>query len=85
MTTKLQVTLFCHSFVGTMFAEMHNPKYRGDGFTWDNFPDMVERLCKVSVYQSVVFKNDKLSNKYSEMAGKLGKEIATQLVKRMTE
>ena len=79
-----RISLFCYALVSHMFATMHNPRMRGDKFEWDAFPEMMEDHCRVILCTFMSYsKNIKLE--CEDHAAKTGREIATDLVKWMTE
>lgn len=82
--TQNAISLFCYSAVSRTFASMHNPRYRGDKFTWEGFPDMMERHCGVQVHLSVLCPKDQ-EEEVKKHASLTGKRIAQELVKVMEE
>lgn len=82
--TKNAISLFCYVTVSNAFAAMHNPRYRGDKFTWEGFPDMMERKCNSEFHLSVLYPEDQ-KEEVKEHAALTGKRIAQELVKIMEE
>lgn len=82
--TKNAISLFCYATVSHMFAAMHNPRYRGDKFTWEGFPDWMESKCVAEVHVSVLYP-EKQKKEVKEHAALTGKRIAQELVKIMEE
>lgn len=82
--TQNAISLFCYVTVSNAFAAMHNPRYRGDKFTWEGFPDMMEGQCGCQVHLSVLYP-EKQKEKVKEHAALTGKRIAQELVKVMEE
>lgn len=78
-----QVDNICHVVVARLFASFHNPKFRGDKFSWNNFPNMMESYCMNQVFMANIA--NKNNTKACEYAAVKGKEFAEELVKIMTE
>ena len=83
-TLQLNVSLVCYAIVSSNFATFQNPNMRGPSFSWDNFATLMKGRC-----ESGVFLNVPVPEKYTEsvrkFAGTAGAEIASYLVKQMTE
>ena len=79
-----RVSLHCHAVAVDLFPAMHNPKYRGSNFSWDNFPDMLGRKCRdqVSIMIDIGPTPKKLIQDYSYA---VGLDIGKNMVKLMTE
>lgn len=76
---QLEVANYCYALVSGMFANFHNPIFRGSKFVWSEFPELVSELAEVQVFTSVTMnKNNKaeIERKASEFA----REIASNLV-----
>lgn len=76
---KKDVALACYAMVSGVFAMMHNPKYRGPNFTWDNFSSMMGEHCKTQIFIHIKQCNKEIE----EYAKECGVEIAERLVYRM--
>ena len=63
---------------------MHNLKYRGPNFKWEDFPDMLSRHCKTMLFASVDIPENK-KREYEQHAAETGRQIGEQMVKNMTE
>lgn len=83
MTPEKQnaISLFCYVAVSGLFATFHNPKMRGSEFTWDKFPEMMERHCR-TMYP---IQTGDFLDKEAEVAhaARTGREIAEHLVDLM--
>lgn len=75
------VALVCHALVGSMFAMMHNPRFRGPNFKWEEFAEYMGERCETELFIYVHPCTDKMK----EYAKKCGSEIAARLVSRMSE
>lgn len=75
-----KVSLVCHATVAHMFAMFCNAKYRGDKFTWSNFPDMMASQCDTQVFMANIKGKDQEAIK--EHARKTGYEIAKRMVEQ---
>jgi hypothetical protein len=80
-----QITLIAYATVSNLFAAFHNPKMRGEKFTWDKFPDIAESMVATQVFCNVVCKSQNQQQKAEEQGKKVGREIAINLVNKMTE
>ena len=74
------IIISCYATISELFAMMHNPKYRGPNFTWENFPEMTKSLCEAKIHISVVYKS-KYKNEVEKFAGKCALDIANVLVR----
>jgi len=81
---KKDIDLFCHATVGTMFATFQNPRYVGPEFSWDKFPEMMEDMCRNNCGVSVDPPR-KLSKMAEQYAATLGKVLAEEFVRIMTQ
>lgn len=79
-----EIELICYATVGHMMAVMHNPRYRGAKFTWEDFPEMMASHCEMQVTMSCVM-SPKLEQQCLEYAAQFGRDIARRWVKTMTE
>ena len=79
-----QIALYCYAAVGNSFAAMHNPRYRGDNFSWEGFPAMMERRCRIEVAVNVPLPEN-ISEECKAFAAKTAKGIAQDWVNEMTE
>lgn len=62
------------------FSEFFNhPEYRGEKFTWERFPDMMERLFRSSFF--VYYANPKVAEKYVERSTKVMRANVLRLMK----
>jgi hypothetical protein len=76
---KKDVALACYAMVSNFFAMMHNPKFRGPNFEWENFPDMMAEHCKVQIFIYLKRCNAEIES-YAE---ECGREIAVRLVSKL--
>lgn len=76
---KYKAAEYCSSFVAGMFANMHNPEYRGDKFTWGKFPDMVAGLVKAQIF-IIFYKKPKNLIEIEDWAFNRAKGIAESLL-----
>ena len=83
LSKKLQAdgAIFSYALVSDCFASFHNPKYRGENFTWDGFPKMVSEMAEVSCFMSIVCANDKTLKELKQYV----KETSFRIAKRMVE
>lgn len=83
--TKMRdIEFYCCSYVGTMFSMMLNPKFRGENFTWENFPNMVANLCEVGVHLEIS-SSPMQKDAVGEYARKMAINYAEKYVKNMME
>lgn len=80
-----QIALIAYATVSNMFATFHNPKMRGENFTWEKFPDIVEGMVATQVFMNVVCKDQKKQKLAEEQGKKYAREIAQRLIKEMTQ
>lgn len=80
-----QIALIAYATVSDLFATLHNPKMRGENFTWDKFPNMVEGIVATQVFLNVVCKDQKKQKLAEEQGRKFAIEIAEKMVKAMTK
>ena len=80
-----QITLVAYATVSNLFATFHNPKMRGEKFTWDNFPDIAQSMVATQVFMSVVIKDNKKQKEAEEYGKKIAYQIAENLVNTMTK
>lgn len=87
LSTKIhqQVTLIAYATVSNMFATFHNPKMRGEKFTWDKFPDIAERMTETQVMMGIVINNKVKQKEAQDLGKKIGREIAVNLINEMTK
>lgn len=81
---KNSLALFCHAYVGQLFASFLAPNMRGKEFRWNNFPLMANRQCRSQVHISVIFPpntSKRTMGKYEEFVGTIGEAIALELVR----
>jgi hypothetical protein len=78
---KKDVALACYAIVSGMFAMMHNPRFRGPNFNWDEFAESMGERCEVDIFIYVHPCNEEMK-KYAKQCGS---EIAERLVSRMKE
>jgi hypothetical protein len=78
---KKDVSLACYAIVSGMFAMMHNPRYRGPEFNWDEFVEWMGEKCEVDIFIYV----HPCTDEAKEYAKQRGSEIAATLVSRMKE
>lgn len=76
-----RVALICHAIVCHRFAEMHNPKYRGTNFSWDDFPQDMGDFCETHLPLHVENPTDEMK----AHARETGEELAERMVGWMTE
>lgn len=82
---QTQISLIAYATVSNLFATFHNEKMRGKNFTWEKFPNLAEKNVKTQIFLSVVLKDEKKQKEAEEYGKKLGLEIASNMVKLMTE
>lgn len=80
-----QIALIAYATVSDLFATFHNPKMRGENFTWDKFPEIVEGMVATQVFLNVVCKDKKNQQEAEEQGKKYAREIAEKMVKAMTK
>ena len=78
-----QIKLVAYATVSNLFATFHNPKMRGENFSWDEFPKISESMVAGQIFMSVVLKGNKKQKEAKEYGQKIGYEIAEKLVKIM--
>lgn len=78
---KKDVALACYAIVSGMFAMMHNPRFRGPNFKWDEFAESMGERCEVDIFIYVHPCTDEMK----AYAKQCGAEIAERLVSRMKE
>lgn len=76
---KKDVALACYAMVSNFFAMMHNPKFRGPNFEWENFADMMGEHCKVQIFIYV----KRCDAEVESYAAECGREIAVGLVSKL--
>ena len=79
---RLEIANVCYANVAGEFAMFTNPKYRGPNFTWEWFIEHCEENADLWMSIHNVCGAKKLID---ETAKQMAKEIATTLVKRVTE
>ncbi|MNV71108.1 hypothetical protein D3C71_1641110 [compost metagenome] len=84
LTKKTQISLACHAIVGDKMSMLLNPKYRGPNFSWDKFPDMMARQCRIYLPINVVM-SQHMIEQCLDYAEQEGRDIAQTWVKNMTE
>ena len=73
------------SYAEGMFQEFsENPGYKGPNFTWDEFPEMVARMARVSAFQYFP-ETEKLTQEDEDVAAQAARTTATKLVKQLEE
>lgn len=80
-----QIALIAYATVSDLFATFHNPKMRGENFTWEKFPNIVEGIVAAQVFCNVVCKDEKKQKLAEEQGRKFAHEIAERMVKAMTK
>ena len=80
-----QITLIAYATVSNLFAMFHNPKMRGEKFTWNDFPKIASDMVGTQVFCNVVVKGKKQQLEIEERGKKIGFEIAEKLVKEMSD
>lgn len=80
MSKKDQIELLCYSYISSMFAMFHNPRYRGKNFTWDKFPEMCVTHCQEQIFLSLNI-SPKFEKRYKNIAKAISLEIANRMVK----
>ena len=85
-----EIIIMCYAEISSLFAMMNNPKYRGDKFTWEDFPDMAKGLCTAKVHFLVEYSGKRKQQKQQKqqiekMAEKYALEIANTLYKIIVE
>lgn len=83
---RLEIANVCYANVAGDFAMFTNPKYRGENFSWERFPDMCERHAEGWMFIHGVSRSGaKNENEVKQTAKQYAKEIAQRLVDRMSE
>jgi hypothetical protein len=79
---RLEISNVCYTNVAGDFAMFANPKFRGENFTWDEFPKRCEELAVhwMDIYN---VRGDK--QMINDTAKQYAREIAARLVQRMCE
>lgn len=80
-----QIALIAYATVSDLFATFHNPKMRGENFTWEKFPNIVEGMVATQVFMNVVCKDKKKQKEAEEQGKKYAREIAEKLITAMTK
>lgn len=80
-----QIALVAYATVSDLFATFHNPKMRGENFTWEKFPDIVEGMVATQVFMNIVCKDPKKQKEAEDQGKKYAREIAEKLIKAMTK
>jgi hypothetical protein len=78
---KKDVALVCYAMVSSTFAMMHNPRFRGPNFNWDEFADMMKERCEKEIFIYVYPCTDEMKS----YAKQCGSEIAARLVSYIKE
>jgi hypothetical protein len=78
---KKDVALACHALVGSMFAMMHNPRFRGPNSKWEEFASWMGERCETELFIYLYPCTDEMKS----YAKQCGSEIAARLVSRMKE
>ena len=78
---RMEIANICYANVAGSFAMFTNPKYRGEKFTWERFPEMMEREADLWMMLHLV-KGKK--DEVNALAKKFAREIAETLVERMS-
>lgn len=73
-----KVSLVCHATVSHMFAMFCNPKYRGEKFKWENFPDMMAGQCETQVFLANI--KGRNQEEIKEHARDTGARIAQKMI-----
>ena len=83
LSKKLQNegTIFSYALVSDWFASVHNPKYVGENFKWDDFPRTISEFAGNTFMTSIVCNSEKT---YSEVE-RFVKETSFSIAKRMVE
>lgn len=81
---RLRIANTCYAIVCGRFADMLNPKMRGDNFSWLKFPEMMGETCKTEIF--LYFDSHEWSYKqletYKDTAKDFGIEIADNFINR---
>lgn len=81
---KKDVALACYALTSSIFAMMHNPRYRGPNFKWEGFANMMEEKCEAEIFIYVNRGKYKVDDIRS-YAKECGREIAEGLVSKMSK
>ena len=84
-TMNNKISLIAYATVSHLFALFHNPKMRGEHFTWEKFPELAESHVATQVFLNIPCNNKNKQKNIEEQGRKVGREIAEHLVKAMTE
>ena len=81
---KTKIMEYCAGFSAQLYADFLDPKNQGEKFTWEDFPDMVSRLCRVNLF--MVFSQNVYNSKEAEdyaylMGGRIAKIMAEKVKK----
>jgi hypothetical protein len=79
---RLEIANVCYGYVAGSFAMFTNPRARGPNFSWEWFIDWCEKSAKDWMFLHPV-KGHKES--INSTATQMAREIAEQLVSRMSE
>lgn len=69
------------SYAIDLFVDMLNPKNQGAGFKWENFPNLVERLCRAGLFASFTFDRPPTQAE-EDLAGETARKWAEESIKR---
>lgn len=65
--------------VNSLFADfIAHPEYKGPNFTWDNFPNMAEKIVRANLFTS--FSEREYKKEWEELAGEVAFQHAKSLV-----
>ena len=81
-TKRLEIANVCYANVAGSFAMFTNPKARGSNFSWEWFIDWCEKSAKDWMFIHNVWGHTESIN---STAAQMAREIAEQLVSRMSE
>jgi hypothetical protein len=66
---------YCLAITHGLFADMLNPKFRGDNFTWENFPKMAKDWGLSSICLAFTNVNEKRKRMIGEKCESIAKDI----------
>lgn len=83
MRHETRINVHCFDVTAHLFAGMHNPLLRDEGFSWSDFPEMAAEQCALQVRMSIICSPGKLQQMQDE-ARRQGRLIAQSLVRELT-
>ncbi|WP_338924975.1 hypothetical protein V0M98_35795 (plasmid) [Pseudomonas silesiensis] len=81
---QTRIALFCYAAVSRQFAEMQNPRNRGQAFTWETFPERMATHCDLHLKINVKLPASSEAESRAH-ASRTGRAIAHDLVMAMSD